>query len=88
MKTMSGPSQSSAERLAENETDIFSLPLDRFLLGYVDEIFSDYSAQRATLLEVRDEIKAVIAELVSRPSVQRAEARIAARNRANRRVAA
>jgi hypothetical protein len=87
MKTITGPSQCSTDNLAEDETSIFSLPLDRFLFGYVDEIFSDYSAQRATLLEVRDEIKAIIEELISRPNLQRAKTRLPNRSAVSLRAA-
>jgi hypothetical protein len=78
---MSGPSHASAYRLAENEADILSLPLDQLLFGYVDEIFSDYSARKATLLEVRDEIKAIIEELISGRHRQRDQAHVTAATR-------
>ena len=51
-------------RMADSVDEAAHLPLDQLLYEYVDEIFSDYRAQRANLVEVVDEIKAIIKELI------------------------
>ena len=62
METMSGPSSYSVDSQAD--ADLLSMPFDQFLYGYVDVIFSDYLDRTATLPEVLDEIKTIIAILV------------------------
>jgi hypothetical protein len=64
MKTISGPSLSSIVH-SQADAELFSLSFDQLLDRYVDEIFSDYVDQRATLLEVLDEIKGIIAILIA-----------------------
>jgi|SoiMethySBSTD1v2_1073268.scaffolds.fasta_scaffold806437_1 hypothetical protein len=65
METMSGPAPYSADSQAD--ADLFSMPFDQFLYRYVDEIFSDYLDRTATLPEVLDEIKGIIAILIEAP---------------------
>ena len=60
---MSGASRYSVVQ-SQADADLFSLPLDQLLYRYVDEIFSDYLDKTATLPEVLDEIKAIIAILI------------------------
>ena len=61
---MSGASRYSVVQ-SQADADLFSLPLDRLLYRYVDEIFSDYLDRTATLPKVLDEIKAIIAVLIA-----------------------
>ena len=61
---MSGPSPYSVVQ-SDADAELFSLPFDQFLDRYVDEIFSDYLDRTATLPEVLDEIKAIIAVLIA-----------------------
>ena len=63
METMFGPSPYSVDSQAD--ADLYSMPLDRLLYRYVEEIFSNYLDQTATLPEVLDEIKAIIAILIA-----------------------
>ena len=51
-------------RVVDSAHEADLLPMDQLLYEYVDEIFSDYRAQRASLVEVVDEIKAIIGELI------------------------
>jgi hypothetical protein len=63
MKTISGPSPNSIVH-SQADAELFSLSFDQLLDRYVDEIF-DYVDQRATLPEVLDEIKGIIAILIA-----------------------
>ena len=62
MEPMSGPSQYSVDSKAD--ADLFSMPFDQLLYQYVEEIFADLLDRTATLPEVLDEIKAIIAILI------------------------
>jgi hypothetical protein len=79
MKTMSGPSTYSADSQAD--ADLCSMPFDQFLNQYVDEIFSNYLDRTATLPEVLDEIKAIIAILIEARGSEGRQLRRAGANR-------
>jgi hypothetical protein len=64
METMSGPSPYSIVH-SQCDAELFSLSFDQLLGRYVDEIFSDYLDRRATVPEVLDEIKGIIAVLIA-----------------------
>ena len=61
METMPGHAQSYR---VDTDHDILSLTTSQMLNLYVEEIFSDYLSQAATLPEVMDEIKAIIQGLI------------------------